>query len=63
MSKEQAYYVPHGTYWPIIGSIGIATFVVKAIASHPALKPFHNSGVYILLSAPPNQGTERLAGI
>ncbi|AYQ55840.1 Cytochrome c oxidase polypeptide III [Bathymodiolus thermophilus thioautotrophic gill symbiont] len=28
MSKEQAYYVPHGTYWPIIGSIGIATLFV-----------------------------------
>ena len=26
--SEQEYYVPHGTYWPIIGSIGIATLFV-----------------------------------
>jgi len=22
--SNQDYYVPHGTYWPIIGSIGIS---------------------------------------
>ena len=27
MSNEK-YYVPHGTYWPIIGSIGISTLFV-----------------------------------
>ena len=26
--SEQEYYVPHGTYWPIIGSIGISTLFV-----------------------------------
>ena len=26
--SEQAYYVPHGTYWPIIGSIGVSTLFV-----------------------------------
>ncbi len=26
--SEQDYYVPHGTYWPIIGSIGISTLFV-----------------------------------
>ncbi len=26
--SEQAYYVPQGTYWPIIGSIGITTLFV-----------------------------------
>ena len=29
MSNEK-YYVPHGTYWPIIGSIGISTLFVRA---------------------------------
>ena len=28
MSSKDSYYVPHGTYWPIIGSIGIATMFV-----------------------------------
>ncbi|KAA0442365.1 MAG: cytochrome c oxidase subunit 3 [Candidatus Thioglobus sp.] len=28
MSKEQTYYVPDGTYWPIIGSIGISILFV-----------------------------------
>ena len=28
MSNEQAYYVPHGTYWPIIGSIGVSTLFI-----------------------------------
>ena len=27
MSNEK-YYVPHGTYWPIIGSIGISTLFI-----------------------------------
>ena len=27
MSNEK-YYVPHGTYWPIIGSIGVSTLFV-----------------------------------
>ncbi|MBT3965588.1 MAG: cytochrome c oxidase subunit 3, partial [Candidatus Thioglobus sp.] len=26
--SEQEYYVPNGTYWPIIGSIGIATLFI-----------------------------------
>ena len=26
--SEQEYYVPHGTYWPIIGSIGVSTLFV-----------------------------------
>jgi cytochrome c oxidase subunit 3 len=26
--SNQDYYVPHSTYWPIIGSIGIATLFV-----------------------------------
>ncbi|HIG88381.1 MAG TPA: cytochrome c oxidase subunit 3, partial [Candidatus Thioglobus sp.] len=26
--SEQEYYVPHGTYWPIIGSIGISTLFI-----------------------------------
>ena len=28
MSSKDSYYVPHGTYWPIIGSIGIATMFI-----------------------------------
>ena len=26
--SNQNYYIPHGTYWPIIGSIGISTTFV-----------------------------------
>jgi len=26
--SEQEYYVPNGTYWPIIGSIGVATLFI-----------------------------------
>ena len=26
--SEQDYYVPHGTYWPIIGSIGVSTLFI-----------------------------------
>ncbi|RUM82509.1 MAG: cytochrome c oxidase subunit 3, partial [Candidatus Thioglobus sp.] len=26
--SEQEYYVPSGTYWPIIGSIGVSTLFV-----------------------------------
>jgi len=32
MSNEK-YYVPHGTYWPIIGSVGISTLFV-GFANH-----------------------------
>src|SRR5210317_764233 len=28
MSSKDSYYVPEGTYWPIIGSIGVATMFV-----------------------------------
>ena len=27
---EDRYYVPHGTHWPIIGSIGLTTLVIGA---------------------------------
>ena len=27
-ASEGDYYVPHGTYWPIIGSIGLATIAI-----------------------------------
>ena len=27
-ASADAYYVPHGTYWPIIGSIGLSTTVI-----------------------------------
>jgi len=26
--SDQNYYIPHGTYWPVIGSIGISTTFV-----------------------------------
>ena len=26
--SNQNYYIPHGTYWPVIGSIGISTTFV-----------------------------------
>ena len=27
-ASADSYYVPHGTNWPIIGSIGLATTVI-----------------------------------
>ncbi|MBE8159100.1 MAG: cytochrome c oxidase subunit 3, partial [Betaproteobacteria bacterium] len=28
MKAKQEYYIPDGTYWPIIGSVGVATLFV-----------------------------------
>ena len=28
--SEGTYYVPHGTKWPMTGSIGLATMLVSA---------------------------------
>jgi len=51
-NAEQAYYVPHGTQWPIIGSVGMVTMLASAAywVNGAAFAPWtFTAGVAILI--------------